>query len=115
MERFDMGTFADRPVSTYSGGQRRRLDIVAALVADPLALFLDEPTTGLDPRSRADVWDSVRALAATGTAIVLTTQYLDEADQLADQILVIDQGRPWRLAPRAPEGRDLAAMSSRSV
>ena len=91
--RFDMGEFALRPASTYSGGQRRRLDIVAALVAEPLALFLDEPTTGLDPRSRAEVWDSVRALAAEGTAIVLTTQYLDEADHLADEILVIDRGR----------------------
>jgi ABC-2 type transport system ATP-binding protein len=92
LERFDMASFADRPASTYSGGQRRRLDIVAALVADPPALFLDEPTTGLDPRSRAEVWDSVRSLATAGTAIVLTTQYLDEADQLADQILVIDRG-----------------------
>lgn len=93
IDRFDMSDFADRPVSTYSGGQRRRLDIVAALVAEPLALFLDEPTTGLDPRSRAEVWESVRALAAEGTAIVLTTQYLDEADQLADEILMIDRGR----------------------
>ncbi|MCL4111930.1 UNVERIFIED_CONTAM: hypothetical protein GTU68_043040 [Idotea baltica] len=111
VERFDMGSFADRPVSTYSGGQRRRLDIVAALVADPLALFLDEPTTGLDPRSRAEVWDSVRELAAAGTAILLTTQYLEEADQLADQILVIDQGRT--VAAGTPEhlkadvGRDV--------
>ncbi len=111
VERFDMGSFADRPASTYSGGQRRRLDIVAALVADPLALFLDEPTTGLDPRSRAGVWDSVRALTATGTAILLTTQYLDEADHLADRILVIDQGRT--VATGTPEhlktevGRDV--------
>ena len=93
IERFDMAEFADRVASTYSGGQRRRLDIVAALVAEPSALFLDEPTTGLDPRSRADVWESIRDLAAAGTAIVLTTQYLDEADHLADEILVIDQGR----------------------
>lgn len=92
VEQFDMTSFADRPASTYSGGQRRRLDIVAALVAEPLALFLDEPTTGLDPRGRAEVWESVRVLAQGGTAILLTTQYLDEADQLADQILVIDQG-----------------------
>lgn len=111
VERFDMGTFADRAASTYSGGQRRRLDIAAALVADPLALFLDEPTTGLDPRSRAEVWNSVRELAAAGTAILLTTQYLDEADQLADQILVIDQGRT--VAAGTPEqlkaevGRDV--------
>ena len=92
IERFDLGEFAERPASTYSGGQRRRLDIVAALVAEPLALFLDEPTTGLDPRSRAEVWESVKSLAAEGTAIVLTTQYLDEADHLADEILVIDRG-----------------------
>lgn len=93
VERFDMDSFAERPASTYSGGQRRRLDIVAALVANPLALFLDEPTTGLDPRSRSEVWDSIRELAAAGTAILLTTQYLEEADQLTDQILVIDHGR----------------------
>ena len=94
IDRFDLGSFADRPASTYSGGQRRRLDIVVALIADPAALFLDEPTTGLDPRSRAEVWESVRDLAAAGTAIVLTTQYLEEADQLADDVLVIDHGRP---------------------
>jgi ABC-2 type transport system ATP-binding protein len=94
IERFDLGTFADRPASTYSGGQRRRLDVVVALIADPPALFLDEPTTGLDPRSRAEVWSTVRDLAVEGTAIVLTTQYLEEADQLADDILVIDRGRP---------------------
>ncbi len=94
IERFDLGSFADRPASTYSGGQRRRLDIVVALIADPPALFLDEPTTGLDPRSRAEVWNSVRDLTAEGTAIVLTTQYLEEADQLTDDILVIDRGRP---------------------
>ncbi|MGA7757861.1 MAG: ATP-binding cassette domain-containing protein [Ilumatobacteraceae bacterium] len=93
IDRFDLRSFADRPASTYSGGQRRRLDIVVALIADPPALFLDEPTTGLDPRSRAEVWKSVRELAAEGTAIVLTTQYLEEADQLADHILVIDRGR----------------------
>ncbi len=94
IERFDLGSFADRPASTYSGGQRRRLDIVVALIADPPALFLDEPTTGLDPRSRVEVWDSVRDLASEGTAIVLTTQYLEEADQLADDIVVIDHGTP---------------------
>lgn len=94
IDRFDLGSFAHRPASTYSGGQRRRLDIVVALIADPLALFLDEPTTGLDPRSRAEVWGSVRELASDGTAIVLTTQYLEEADQLADRVLVVDRGRP---------------------
>lgn len=92
IDRFDMGAFADRPASTYSGGQRRRLDIAAALVAAPPALFLDEPTTGLDPRSRAEVWEEVQSLASEGTAILLTTQYLDEADRLADGIVVIDRG-----------------------
>lgn len=93
IEQFDLGDFADRPASTYSGGERRRLDVVAALVAEPPAVFLDEPTTGLDPRSRAELWDTVRTLAASGVAIVLSTQYLEEADQLADEILVIDAGR----------------------
>ncbi|MBW2472523.1 MAG: ATP-binding cassette domain-containing protein, partial [Deltaproteobacteria bacterium] len=91
IERFDMTDFADRVASTYSGGQRRRLDVVAALVADPPALFLDEPTTGLDPRSRAELWDAISDLASQGTAIVLTTQNLDEADRLADDILTIDR------------------------
>ena len=93
IRQFDMAEFADRPAETYSGGQRRRLDVVAALVADPPALFLDEPTAGLDPRSRSELWDAIRALADRGTAIVLTTQYLEEADQLADHILLIDHGR----------------------
>lgn len=93
IERFDMESFADRPAGTYSGGQRRRLDVAAALVAEPPVLLLDEPTTGLDPRSRADLWSAIRALADQGTAIVLTTQYLEEADQLADYVLIIDEGR----------------------
>ncbi len=92
IEQFDLGEFADRPASTYSGGERRRLDVVAALVAEPPAVFLDEPTTGLDPRSRSELWNTVRSLAANGVAIVLSTQYLEEADRLADEILVIDQG-----------------------
>lgn len=92
IERFDMTEFADRVVGTFSGGQRRRLDVVAALVADPPALFLDEPTTGLDPRSRSELWAAISQLASRGTAIVLTTQYLDEADRLADEILIIDRG-----------------------
>ncbi len=92
IERFRMSDYADRPVSTLSGGQRRRLDVVAALVADPPALFLDEPTAGLDPRSRAELWEAIEDLAATGTAIVLSTQYLEEADRLADQIVMIDEG-----------------------
>jgi ABC-2 type transport system ATP-binding protein len=91
--QFDMTEFADRPAGTYSGGERRRLDVVAALIANPPALFLDEPTTGLDPRSRAELWDAISTLAAQGTAIVLTTQYLEEADRLADDILIIDHGR----------------------
>jgi ABC-2 type transport system ATP-binding protein len=93
IDRFALSEFADRPVSTYSGGERRRLDVVAALVAEPPAVFLDEPTTGLDPRSRSELWDTVRSLASSGVAIVLSTQYLEEADRLADKILVIDQGR----------------------
>jgi ABC-2 type transport system ATP-binding protein len=111
VERFDLGAFADRPASTYSGGERRRLDIVAALVADPPALFLDEPTTGLDPRSRAGLWDSIRELAANGTAILLTTQYLDEADRLASEIVVIDRGRTVAAGPpdrlKREVGRDV--------
>jgi ABC-2 type transport system ATP-binding protein len=93
IEKFDLSEFADRPVSTYSGGERRRLDVVAALVAEPPAVFLDEPTTGLDPRSRSELWDTVRSLASSGVAIVLSTQYLEEADRLADKILLIDRGR----------------------
>jgi len=92
IQQFDMADFADRVAGTYSGGQRRRLDVVAALVAEPPALFLDEPTTGLDPRSRAELWDAIAELAANGTAIVLTTQYLDEADRLADEVVIIDRG-----------------------
>lgn len=92
IEQFDMADFADRVAGSYSGGQRRRLDVVAALVADPPALFLDEPTTGLDPRSRAALWSTITALAGRGTAIVLTTQYLDEADRLADEVLIVDRG-----------------------
>lgn len=92
VERFRMVDFADRVAGTYSGGQRRRLDVVAALVANPPALFLDEPTTGLDPRSRAELWEAIRQLADQGTAIVLTTQYLEEADRLSDEIVMIDNG-----------------------
>ncbi|MEA2009923.1 MAG: ATP-binding cassette domain-containing protein [Actinomycetota bacterium] len=92
IERFDLGEFADRIAETYSGGQRRRLDVVASLIAAPPVLFLDEPTTGLDPRSRAELWDEIGELAAQGTAVVLTTQYLDEADRLSDRIVIIDDG-----------------------
>ncbi len=92
IERFDLGGFADRLVATYSGGQRRRLDVVAALIARPPAIFLDEPTTGLDPRSRLGLWEEIRRMAADGAAVVLTTQYLEEADRLADHIVIIDRG-----------------------
>jgi ABC-2 type transport system ATP-binding protein len=93
LERFRLADAADRPVKTYSGGMRRRLDLAGALVADPPVLFLDEPTTGLDPRSRTDMWDVITELVAGGTSLLLTTQYLEEADRLADDIVVIDRGR----------------------
>ena len=93
LDEFDLTDAADRGVKTYSGGMRRRLDLAASLVARPSILFLDEPTTGLDPRSRVVTWDAVRALTATGTTVLLTTQHLDEADQLADLIMVVDHGR----------------------
>jgi ABC-2 type transport system ATP-binding protein len=92
LERFDLANAADRGVKTYSGGMRRRLDLAASLVTRPQVLFLDEPSTGLDPRSRLVTWDAVRALAAEGTTVLLTTQHLDEADQLADRIAVVDHG-----------------------
>ena len=91
--RFDLLEAADRPARTYSGGMRRRLDLAASLVADPEMLFLDEPTTGLDPQARLELWAVIRELVATGTTVLLTTQYLEEADQLADEIVVIDHGR----------------------
>ncbi|MFP5363229.1 MAG: ATP-binding cassette domain-containing protein [Thermoleophilia bacterium] len=93
LERFDLTGAAGRPAKTYSGGMRRRLDLGAALVAKPPILFLDEPTTGLDPRSRLDLWMTIEELVAEGTTVLLTTQYLDEADRLADTIAVIDHGR----------------------
>jgi len=93
LDRFDLTGAAGRVVKTYSGGMRRRLDLAASLIGHPEVLFLDEPTTGLDPRSRAVMWEIIRELAAEGTTLLLTTQYLDEADQLASQIAVIDAGR----------------------
>jgi ABC-2 type transport system ATP-binding protein len=93
LEAFGLGDAAGRQVLTYSGGERRRIDIAASLVAIPEILFLDEPTTGLDPRSRSQVWDLVRRIAAEGTTVLLTTQYLEEADRLADRMAVIDHGR----------------------
>jgi ABC transporter DrrB family efflux protein len=93
LERFDLAAAADRPAKTYSGGMRRRLDLASSLLTRPRVLFLDEPTTGLDPRSRNEIWAIVRDLRREGTTLLLTTQYLEEADQLADQIAVIDHGR----------------------
>jgi ABC-2 type transport system ATP-binding protein len=93
LERFQLADAADRPARTYSGGMRRRLDLGASLVGRPRVLFLDEPTTGLDPRSRLELWDVIRELLHEGTTILLTTQYLEEADRLADEIAVVDLGR----------------------
>ncbi|MFB4279527.1 ATP-binding cassette domain-containing protein [Nonomuraea sp. MTCD27] len=93
LERFGLMDAADRQVAGYSGGMRRRLDLITCLIQRPEVLFLDEPTTGLDPRSRGEIWDSIRELVADGTTVLLTTQYLDEADRLADDIAVIDHGQ----------------------
>ncbi len=93
LEQFSIADAADRPVRGYSGGMRRRLDLAVSLIASPPVLFLDEPTTGLDPRSRSDLWEMLRGLVAEGTTLLLTTQYLEEADQLADNIVVMNHGR----------------------
>ncbi|HEX3005854.1 MAG TPA: ATP-binding cassette domain-containing protein [Angustibacter sp.] len=93
LERFDLADAGRRPVSTYSGGMRRRLDIAMSLIGEPSVLFLDEPTTGLDPQSRQEVWRTIRDLAGGGTTVLLTTQYLDEAEQLADRIAILHDGR----------------------
>ena len=93
LDQFGLVEVADRLVRTYSGGMRRRLDLGASLVGRPRLLLLDEPTTGLDPRSRIELWDAIRALVELGTDVLLTTQYLDEADQLADRIVIVDHGR----------------------
>ncbi|MEX2253547.1 MAG: ATP-binding cassette domain-containing protein [Thermoleophilaceae bacterium] len=93
LTRFDLADAADRPAKTYSGGMRRRLDLASSMLVSPRLLFLDEPTTGLDPRSRTQIWEVIRELVRDGTTVLLTTQYLDEADQLADRIAVIDHGR----------------------
>jgi daunorubicin resistance ABC transporter ATP-binding subunit len=125
--RFDLTQAAGRAVKTYSGGMRRRLDLAASLIGHPQVLFLDEPTTGLDPNSRAVMWEIIRELAADGTTLLLTTQYLDEADQLASQIAVIDAGRVVaegtpdqlkakvgedRIAVQLAPGSDLAAAAA---
>jgi ABC-2 type transport system ATP-binding protein len=124
LARFDLTDAAGRTVKTYSGGMRRRLDLAASLIGGPEVLFLDEPTTGLDPRSRAVMWEIIRELAAEGTTLLLTTQYLEEADQMADLIAVVDAGRvvaegspdqlkakigDARIEVTLPEGSDLDA------
>lgn len=106
LDRFDLSEAGDRPAKTYSGGMRRRLDLAAALVATPEVLFLDEPTTGLDPRSRAMMWQTIQELVRGGSTVLLTTQYMEEADRLADDIVVIDKGR--MIAHGAPD--DLKAQ-----
>jgi ABC-2 type transport system ATP-binding protein len=93
LKQFDLVEASTRPVKTYSGGMRRRLDLAMSLIASPPIIFLDEPTTGLDPRSRLAMWDMIKKLVAGGTTILLTTQYMDEADQLADEVVVIDTGK----------------------
>ncbi|NUK36201.1 ATP-binding cassette domain-containing protein [Streptomyces lunaelactis] len=102
LERFDLVDAGNKGVAEYSGGMRRRLDLAASMILAPDVLFLDEPTTGLDPRGRGEVWDAVRALVAGGTTVLLTTQYLDEADKLASHITVIDRGRA--IADDTPDG-----------
>jgi ABC-2 type transport system ATP-binding protein len=110
LERFDLAEAAPKPAATYSGGMRRRLDLAMGLVGDPRILFLDEPTTGLDPRSRRTMWQLIRELVAGGATILLTTQYLEEADELADRIALLDHGRlvaegtPEELKRRIPGG-----------
>jgi ABC-2 type transport system ATP-binding protein len=110
LDRFELADVAKKPAATYSGGMRRRLDLAMTLIGDPRLIFLDEPTTGLDPRARRDVWQIIRGLAAGGVTIFLTTQYLDEADHLADRIAVLDHGRivaegtPGQLKSRIPGG-----------
>ena len=117
LDEFSLNDAADRPVKTYSGGMRRRLDLGASLVGEPRLLLLDEPTTGLDPRSRIELWDAIRALVAGGTDVLLTTQYLDEADQLASDIVIVDHGQvvasgtPAELKAKA--GRDVVELHVR--
>ncbi|MDH6131196.1 ABC-2 type transport system ATP-binding protein [Kitasatospora sp. MAA4] len=110
LERFGLAAAADRLVRGYSGGMRRRLDLIACLITQPPVLFLDEPTTGLDPRSRGEIWDAVRELTYGGSTVLLTTQYLDEADRLADTVMVLDHGRT---IAEGPPGRLKAEIGTR--
>jgi ABC-2 type transport system ATP-binding protein len=111
LERFELGDAADRSARTYSGGMRRRLDLAMTLIGAPQVIFLDEPTTGLDPRSRRTVWEIVESLVDDGTTVFLTTQYLEEADKLADRVAILDRGRlvaegsAQELKQRIPGGR----------
>jgi ABC-2 type transport system ATP-binding protein len=120
LERFELTQDADKPASTYSGGMKRKLDLAMTLVGDPKVIFLDEPTTGLDPRSRRTMWDIIRELAAAGTTILLTTQYLEEADQLAHRVAVLDGGRivaegtPAELKARIPGGHIELVFAARA-
>jgi ABC-2 type transport system ATP-binding protein len=120
LERFELGEAADKAASTYSGGMKRKLDLAMTLVGDPRVIFLDEPTTGLDPRSRRTMWEIIRGLVAEGTTILLTTQYLEEADELADRIAVLDGGRivaegtPAELKARIPGGHIELAFADRA-
>jgi ABC-2 type transport system ATP-binding protein len=120
LERFELTEAGDKPASTYSGGMKRKLDLAMTLVGNPKVIFLDEPTTGLDPRSRRTMWDIIRGLVAEGTTILLTTQYLDEADQLAHRVAVLDGGRivaegtPAELKARIPGGHIELAFADRA-
>ena len=120
LERFDLTDVARKPAMTYSGGMKRKLDLAMTLMGSPTVIFLDEPTSGLDPRSRRDLWDLVRGLVADGVTIMLTTQYLDEADRLADRIAVLDSGRivaegtPAELKRRVPGGTIVLYLNDRA-
>jgi ABC-2 type transport system ATP-binding protein len=120
LERFELGEAGDKPASTYSGGMKRKLDLAMTLVGNPKVIFLDEPTTGLDPRSRRTMWTIIRGLVAEGTTILLTTQYLDEADQLAHRVAVLDNGRivaegtPAELKARIPGGHIELSFAGRA-
>ena len=120
LERFELAEAGDKPVSTYSGGMKRKLDLAMTLVGDPKVIFLDEPTTGLDPRSRRTMWEIIRELVAQGTTILLTTQYLEEADHLAHRVAVLDGGRivaegtPAELKARVPGGHLELSFANRA-